>query len=290
MDFSFLGHELSNALKLCRVRDIYEIRIRNGFNILVNYRGQTLYLNESGLTLEKKDSFVVDSELIDLILENLTEHSIYAFNEQLKLGFLTTYDGVRVGICGDCVLKDNNVTTIKNVTSLNVRIPHNIEGCSKNIINKIIFNDGQVFNTLIISPAGFGKTTLLKDVALSINATTNKSILIIDERGEFGCIKGQNIDKVRFSNKLFAFSYALRSMSPQIVITDELMTESDWQCTIDAKNCGLTIIASCHAKSLDEVKAKTFYKDGVFNRFVVLEGKEKAGVILGVYNENGELV
>ncbi len=287
MDYSFLGNQLNNIIGKIGTSSVYEIRLRVGYNILINVGGEYYFLGLMGLTKASEKAIMCTQEHINEIIENLTEHSIYAFNEQIKQGFLSTKEGIRVGLCGDCVENNGNIITIKNITSLNVRIPHNVDGCSNKIIDKIVDKGGLMFNTLVISPAGFGKTTLLKDLALQLNNKMSKPILIIDERGEFGEIQGQNIDSIKYSDKLFAFTYALRSMSPQIVITDELMGKNDWICVQNAKNSGVNIIASCHGKSVDDIKQKQYYIEDVFERFILLNGKDKAGEVLGVYNKEG---
>ena len=147
-----------------------------------------------------------------------------------------------------------------------------------------ICNERNLFNTLIISPPFCGKTTVLKDLAIKINGLNLGSILIIDERAEFENVQGINIDKILYSDKLYAFEYGVRSMSPSIVITDELVTKNDWLCAKKATDCGVKIIASCHAASIDDVKRKDYFIENVFERYVVLLSGVKPGILKSVYN------
>ncbi len=140
-------------------------------------------------------------------------------------------------------------------------------------------------NTLIISPPAKGKTTILKDLARKIDAKLNIPILIMDERGEFASVKGKNIDVIKFGNKLYSFNYGVRSLSPMVVITDELSEKNDWICASNAANSGVKIIASCHGGNIDEIKRKEYFINNVFERYVVLKNLQKPGMIDGFYNE-----
>lgn len=277
INLSFLPNRMQNSLKKIDLTDCSELRLRTGFAAFVIKKGQKVYVNESGLTLNSSEAFVCsDSDVKETIL-NLTERSLYAFNDKLKLGFLTTKDGVRVGVCGECVFDSGKILTIKKFTSLNIRIPHEIKNCSGKIFDKLFKNE--IFNTLIISPPAKGKTTILKDLARKINEKSNNSILIIDERGEFGSVSGENIDIIRYSDKVYALNLGIRSMSPNIVITDELQTENDWKSVEFAATDGVKVIASCHGKSINDVKSKPYFNKSVFERYVILDAYKPAGTV-----------
>lgn len=283
MDFSFLTEKINIPLNKIDTDKLYEIRIRNGFPISVNYGGKKLYISENGLTAYEKAAVKCDLTLINAIIDNLTEYSVYAFNECIKKGFLPAKNGVRVGIAGECVY-DNKLITIKNIESLNIRVPHQIIGASDAFFDQIKA-DGDFYNTLLISPPFCGKTTVLKDIARKINDFYARNILIIDERGEFSAVKGALIDSIKYSDKLYAFEYGIRSMSPDIIITDELAEKDDWTCVCRAVNSGIKIISSCHAASLDEVRKKEYFSSGVFERYVLLK-KNNFGMLSAVYDKN----
>lgn len=282
MDFSFLPEIIRNSLFKTDIEKIYEIRLREDFAVSVVFDNKRFYLSKNGLTLYENLGIKCQREFIKDTLDNLTEFSVYAFNDKIKKGFLTYKDGVRIGVAGECVY-DSELITIKNVTSLNIRIPHEILGCSDEVY-KYILSDNEINNTLILSPPFCGKTTILKDLARKINKYHNKSILIIDERGEFSSVSGVNIDKIKNCTKEYAFSFGLRSLSPEIVITDELVGKSDWEFVLNAVNSGVKIIASCHAKNIDELKRKNYFLEGVFDRYLVLDKFDGMGKVIEVYD------
>ena len=285
MDLSIFSPEIKKALERVNLNKLYEIRLRIGFCIKLNVNGQVCFLTENGASLIKNNAIIVKKEDINFVLEKVTENSVYAFNEQIKKGFLTSKDGIRIGLAGECVFENDKIITIKNISSLNFRIPHEIDFCSKEI-EKYIYNGQTIYNSLIISSPFCGKTTILKDLSLNFNIKLNKSILIIDERGEFVNIKGENIDKITFSDKLFAFNYAIRSLSPHLVITDEIANDSDWALTEFANNSGVKIVGSMHAESIKDVKSKPFFRNSVFERYFVLDSFGAFGQLTAVYDKD----
>ena len=239
----FLPNEIFFEINKFNIKEIYEIRLRCNYEVLIFYKDRYVIL---------KDNLIVKQDDLYYIINNITEHSLFAFNDEIKNGFLTTKDGVRLGICGQVVLENGSIKSITAFSSLNIRIPHDIDGCSDYFFSNI-FNKDNINNTLIFSLPFMGKTTLVKDIIKKIDYFTNEQILIIDERGEFINVKGKNIDILYFSNKEFAFEKMIRVMSPQIIITDELM-EEDITFIKKIIFSGIKIIATCHAESIDKVK------------------------------------
>ena len=277
IDLSFLPLRIKNALDRTDTDILSELRFRTGYPIFGLYGGKKNYLSESGVTLNRENAIVCSQETVLETVENVTEKSLYAFNDKLKQGFITSKNGVRIGVAGDCVFDNGKIVTIKKISSLNIRIPHEIKNCSSKIFNKLFLKE--TFNTLIVSPPAKGKTTILKDLARKFNEYTDYAVLIIDERGEFGQISGENIDLIRFSDKNYALNYAIRSMSPHIVITDELQTQDDWKSAEQASAGGIKIIASCHGKDAEDLRKKEYFKKDIFERYVFLDAEKPAGTI-----------
>ena len=278
MDFSFLGEEIANALKKVDFDKLTEIRIRRNFPVICKYSFERHYLTNNGVDKSNKKTIIIDDKRIDSIINLLTEHSIYAHNEKIKQGFLISKDGIRVGVVGDCVYDGGKLISIKNFSSLYIRIPHDIKDCSESFFSEI-FQKNNIKNTLIISPPAFGKTTLLKDIALKLDNTNLFSILILDERGEFSSVSGENIDILRYTSKYHGFLVGLRSMSPNVIITDEICGENDWKYLDSAKNSGVKIIASIHSDGFESVKNKKEFIDNIFDCYVVLDGGKTPGVV-----------
>lgn len=278
MSFDFLPERIKNALKNYSFENLTEIRLRIGFPIKIKYK------NTSYNLLNDFNNIICTKNDISEIISNVTERSIYAFNDNLKRGFLTTGDGFRIGIVGECVFENEKIKTIKNITSLNVRIAHNVKDCSKDIYDKLF--DNKIFNTIIISPPAKGKTTLLKDLALKLNDSNKYSILVIDERGEFSNISGENIDLIKFCDKTYAFNIAIRSMAPDVIIVDELINIEDWKCALNAVNSGVKLIASVHSENINDLVNKNEFISGVFERYVVIKSEGPPGQISKIYNKD----
>ncbi len=289
MDFNFLPNEFALALKNANITELYEIRLRSGFAVMGNIRGIKKYLTGNGFSSKNSNAIICNQHHIDSIISNLTEYSLYAYNDKLKQGFLTTKDGIRVGICGECVVEDEKIVTIKNFSSLNIRIPHSIKNCASDIL-PYVYNDTTIYNSLIIAPPTRGKTTMLKDLILKFNQLNTKSILVVDERGEFSEIVGENIDNIKYCDKLYAFTYALRSLAPDIVVTDELSSQNDWLCAKNATNSGVKIIASCHGQNIQDVLNKKHFINNVFDRYFILQPKGQVGVLNNVYDKDFKLI
>lgn len=273
MDFSFLGQDIENSLNTLNLNELNEIRIRLNYPIKYICKNKTDYLYNK----IKRDKIICNKNLIEKIILNLTENSIYAFNDRIKEGYITTNDGIRVGIVGTCVFKDDKLITLKDITSLNIRIPHFIYGCSDKILPYVIC-DNVIKNTLIVSPPKMGKTTLLKDLILNLNKL-NKNVLIIDERGEFNKVNGENIDKIMYTKKQFSILNAIRSMAPDVIVTDELVNNEDFLSAKYCSDSGVKIISSCHADTIDNLRNKNFFIKGIFERYFILNSNGNFGKI-----------
>lgn len=268
---NFLPNKIITALKNYNLEKIFEIRIRKNQPIILNYCGKykkLLFLNSN---------VVISGQELNDIIALATEHSIYAYNEQIKKGFLTTKQGIRIGLAGDCVFEEGNIITIKNFSSINIRIPHYVKGASNKIFPFII-NNGKVENTLIISPAGLGKTTILKDLISKIDRLGFQT-LVIDERGELFVEEYLNVDYLKHCDKNFAFTLGLRSLSPRVVIFDEIIDKLDWLLAEKAIFSGVNIIGTIHANNLNDLLNKSYFKKNVFNRYVFIKNCNSPGQI-----------
>ena len=275
-DLYFLPEIILDAIKCLNFNNIYEIRLRVNQPILVNLCGEY-----NALLLDDKQLIFKQSQM-EYVLSKVTEYSIYAFNEEIKKGFITTKSGIRIGLAGDCVYEKNSILTIKNISSLNVRVPHEILGSSDKVFSNI-YNNNKIYNTLILSPPGFGKTTILKDLIRKFNSI-NKQVLVIDERGELFIQSLLNVDYIRFCDKNHALTIGIRSLSPEVVICDELVIKEDWQLSENAISSGVKLVSTVHAESISDLKKKKNFIYNIFERYAVIKDYKNKGII-DIYNE-----
>lgn len=275
---------------------VYELRIRAEKPLYINYYGEYLPLRDKNQSI-----IYADKKLIEYIVDHVTEMSVYRYNTQIKQGFMTTQDGIRIGLAGEIVEDDENgVKTIKNLTSLVIRIPHEIKNCSSEILPFIVDSAG-VKNTLIISPPGCGKTTIIRDIARSLGLKDKMyNILVVDERYEIaGAEKGTprmdiglTSDVISGGNKNFSFSSGIRCLKPDVIITDEIGFRSDTTAIKQAVLSGVKVIATAHARSELELKKRTvfldLFKDKIFDRVVILSDRKGIGTLEAILNADFE--
>ena len=214
-------------------------------------------------------------------------------NEQIKRGFIVTKGGVRIGIGGDMIEENHQIKTINNFNSLNIRLPHEIKNCSLSAFNYILMDD-EILNTLVISPPGAGKTTFLRDFVCQLSERNYAfNVLVLDERGELdlgGTSLGNFADKISFARKKVGFENGIRSLAPNLIVTDELGDEEDVEAVRYCANCGVNILASAHCDTLENFQKKPSFsrliEEKIFKRYVLLSLKKGPGTLEGIYNEN----
>lgn len=237
--------------------------------------------------------YIVNKEDIKFILQRISNYSLYAYEEDIRQGFITIQGGHRVGLAGECVMERGTVKTIKNITSLNIRICREIIGCCEKVI-KYIIDRNRVRNTLIISPPKCGKTTLLRDIGREVSEKGFK-VSIIDERSEIAaCYEGIPQMKLGIRTdvldncvKSVGMMMAIRSLSPEVLICDEIGTLSEVESLIMAFNSGVNIITTIHGFNINDfLNRKVFneiIENNILERIVVLSNKNGVGTIEGVY-------
>ncbi len=260
---------------------LYEIRLRAGKPIFVNYQGKYRYLSEFGLTERKERALVCAEEEIAECLFNAGNYSVYSIEEQLKQGFITAERGERIGIAGEFVFDKGQPLTIRNFSSLCIRVPHEIVGSAEEVYRRCMSD--RVRGVLLMSPPGLGKTTILRDLSRILSERTKKNLLVCDERGEIAVGNvGDTCDVIRFADKETAFAAGIRAMRPDILITDEL-SKKDCVALEKAVLAGITVVASAHFSGMRAVKSPFIE---LFERFVLLDAEE-IGKIRGIYDREG---
>lgn len=280
--YDFLPQYIKDALKHVNSVYVYEIRLRENKPVTVNYRGVYRYLGQCGITEHKEKALICRGEDIADCVYRAGQYSVYSVEEQIKQGFLTAAGGVRLGLAGEYVFDKGQPLALRNFNALCIRIPHEIFGCGEDIYRYCMSD--KVYSTLIVSPPGLGKTTILRDLARIISEKTRVNILICDERGEISLGNfGESCDVVKFADKSTAFYAGIRAMRPDIMITDEL-SEADCAPLKKAVSSGIKVIASAHFSDIKQIGGHFLE---IFDRFVVLN-ESKIGQIKGIYDKEGK--
>ncbi len=288
----YLPRDIYNLIiKNFSFNDITEIRMRANENIIIVEKNKKFYLkNENG------DFVKANTLMLENFINKATDNSIYAYNNNIIDGYITLPKGIRVGICGTIVADNERIITVKDYQAVNIRIPHFIKNCSLQAYDSIVSDE--VKNTLIISPPGSGKTTFIRDLVYQMYVhNIAKNILIADERNEICSVVngeayanlGGFCDIYTNCSKKFAFKNGIRSMRPDVIVTDEIDLERDLEYIIEAINSGVNVIATIHAKDINQIKKKTNFdrilNEKYFNRFVVLSSDEGPGTLNNIYDE-----
>jgi len=236
-------------------------------------------------------------------IKRMSNYSIYAYDEEIRQGYITIKGGHRVGICGKCVIEGERIKTINHISSFNIRICREILGVSNNLM-KYIIKDNEVNNTLIISAPKCGKTTLLRDMTRNISngiESVNfkgQKVCVIDERSEIaGCMDGLpqldigiRTDVLDNCPKSYGIMMAIRSMSPDVIVCDEIGTSKDIKSIIKAMNSGVKLITSVHGYDVEDILQRPVFKEAIdnkiFNMAIILSNKKGAGTVEGIYDFN----
>ena len=269
-----------------------EIRLRRGRVVTVFKESHSLFLTKDAKLSESTENGVIaTSKDMDEAFELICKSSLYALEESIKNGYITVANGSRVGICGSATTRDTKITSIENISGLNYRLAREILGVSDSIIDNIIY-DKKILNTLIISPPGCGKTTILRDIARNLSKRRYK-VSIADERNEIsatcngqpGYELGNNCDVMEGAKKSEMMSILIRTMSPHVIITDELGDGEDIKVVKKAITSGVGVISSVHAKNRFEIKKTNPSLYESFQCFVTLSNKKGVGTVEEIYRD-----
>ena len=284
---SIIPKFIFNPLKYLNFDLLQEIHLRVNCPVVLVYNSQKIIL-KSDVNIN------VSQEVLKEILLKASNYSIYSIDEQIKSGYVCLIDGIRIGLAGE--FSGNN--NLQYLQALNIRIPHQIKDCSKEIFN-YLFDKNMFMNTLLLSPPGAGKTTMIRDILYQFNKlTTLYNVTIIDERNEITSLNlglptletYKYSDIISHKQKDLAILSATKNLNPDIIVVDEITNEQDIDAINKTINLGVKILTSIHAENIDDLNNRQSLKKlidlKVFKRFVVLSKINKVGEVIGIYDEN----
>lgn len=272
---------------------INEIRLRKGRYLTVSVLANEFYITGKGKMSDNScNAVLITAEDIDYTYKTALRNTIYSFKREISQGYIITEGGNRVGFCGTAVLDEYGKNeTLKNISSVSIRIAREAIGSSNELIDKLHLNE-ELKNVLILGPPSSGKTTLLRDLCRQIG--NEKRISLIDDKNEISAsfkAASQNdignfTDVFDSYSKYYGILSAVKIMSPQLIICDEIGTKDDLEALDYAINSGVNIIATMHSNDIDDAYKKPYMKNlfsrNAFDYIVVLGTNESLGKIVTI--------
>lgn len=282
---------------------LQEIRLRAEAPLLIQYGNQEYYIDREGrVGKEDGNAYLVTREDIKETVEYISNYSLYAYEEEIRQGFITVQGGHRVGMAGKVIMDQEGIRSMKYISFINVRLSHQIKGCADPLL-PFVTEGGEVRHTLIISPPRCGKTTLLRDLIRQLSDGSRErrgvTIGVVDERSEIGaCYMGipQNdlgirTDVLDCCPKAKGMMMLIRTMAPEVIAVDEIGGRQDMEAIDYVRSCGCKLIATVHGSSIDEIRSKPLLsrlvREHAFERYVVLGDPREAGRLTAVFDAQG---
>ncbi|UPA29548.1 stage III sporulation protein AA [Terrisporobacter glycolicus] len=299
-----LSLNLRNKIKMIQGENIEEIRLRINKPLIINGNQKDYFYNEKYNKLDSNmdKAYIVTKEDVEQTFQIICKYSIHSFMDDIKKGFVTLRGGHRVGIVGKAIVENGKVENLKHISSLNIRISKEVKDCSDKVMDHIIKSPTKINNTIIISPPQCGKTTLLRDIVRNLSNGTEKynfkgvNVALIDERNEIAgsylgtpqMDVGIRTDIIETCPKDVGIMMVLRSMSPNVIITDEIGTEKDIKALYTALNGGVGLITTVHGDSIEDIRNKkelnNLLDEELFKKVILLSSKRGPGTVEKIYD------
>ncbi len=283
---------------------INEIRIRRRAPIVIVIRNSSYFILSNGEIQSYSDEKlpIVSDDCFDSLFYALCDYSIYSNSDNLKEGYITLKNGARVGISSTAVYDDSRLISVKNIMSLNIRIPRQSLGCSRDIMNFLFL--GNLHSVIVAGPPGSGKTTLLRDMAYNLSTGFNdrySKVAIIDERNEFAgkreneytLMVGANCDVLTSFTKAKGIEIATRTLSPEMIVCDELSREEELESIKFGFSCGVKFLLSVHIGKKEDLYSKPIIRGLIgsneFDYIILLDGHTYSADIIDVGEVKNEI-
>lgn len=265
---------------------VQEIRLRVQAPLLMICNHREYYITDKGkLKRSPEGSYLVTRQDLKETLEYISSYSLYAFEEELKQGFITIQGGHRIGIAGKTIVDGRGIRGMKFISFMNVRLSHQVLGCAGTVL-PYLYEEGRILHCLILSPPRCGKTTLLRDIIRQVsngNAVhSGLTVGVVDERSEIAaCYQGvpQNdlgirTDVLDCCPKAQGMMMLIRTMAPQVIAVDEIGSREELEAMEYVMNCGCKLIATVHGSSMEDIRQKPvlgrMLKERWFERYIML--------------------
>ncbi len=275
-------------------RCVQEIRLRSNAPVTLSTPGREYWVTASGeiSTVLTDHLLTVDQPTIEACFEAMCDYSIHTHQPELRRGFITTHDGLRVGLSGTVVVKDDRVSSMRRLTGLCVRVSRPHDGCARPLAG-MVCRDGRIVSTLICGEPSSGKTSLLRDLAhhLSVGVAGRRyRVTVLDERGELSANKRLNHCDVLLScPKDHGIEQALRCLAPDVIVFDEVGTPQEARALCDGLHTGTAVVTTAHARNFSDLTRRqtmmSMIRDGVFEQIVFLKGRREPGTVERVVSD-----
>lgn len=293
-----LTPELRSAvIRLCddERKKITELRLRRGRYFSASLYGREYYITSGGRLTDKADQAIkITGEAISFTFQKAFQDSVHSFPRELSQGYITCGGGNRTGFCGSAVCDPDTygVTAVRDISSINIRIAREVINCALEIYETAF--SGRVSSVIIASAPGGGKTTVLRDLCRLLGNRYRLSL--IDERGEIACMTdgephcdvGAHTDVLSDYSKADGVMIAVKVMSPEILVLDEIGAEGDLGALQYALNSGVKLICTCHASDFNELKRRPavgkLIEEKAFDYAAVLGSGLMCGRLTGFYS------
>lgn len=291
------------SIPLNMQEELIELRLRVGAPFGLVFRGRKQrWLGPQGPVADASRVPTFSRNDGEQLLQAISDSSVYALEEQLRQGFMTLPGGHRVGFCGEAVMGSHGPRTVKHVGSFMIRVARSVAGCGKRVLPHIVDGRGYLRSTLIVSPPGCGKTTLLRDLIRCLSSgsfrddRTGLHVGVVDERSEIAATYkgvpshdlGPRVDVMDNAPKSFGIMQLLRSMAPDVIATDEIGRPADAEAIREALHGGVAVLATAHGSSLEDVARRPglqlLFEPMAFERVIVLSDRRGPGTIESVLN------